>query len=131
MPEPLAVTLSRAVGQRIRQCRREHGWTQAQLGEMFEERSHGAISNIERGRTRLDLVDLHRLATIFGISASWLCFGDETAGTTLCQADLANMSREGRIALTELVQVAVKVLQNRPKATKTPEFARTEREDGS
>lgn len=55
----------RMVGQRIRQARTELGLVQADLGRMLSRpRSHAAISDIERGKTKLDLEELAELAQL-------------------------------------------------------------------
>ena len=55
----------RALGRRIREARENRGWTQQQLGQRFGT-SHAAISDIERGVTKVDLADLQRLAHLLG-----------------------------------------------------------------
>lgn len=53
------------VGQRIRQARQALGLMQADLGRMLSRpRSHAAISDIERGKTRLNLEELAEVAQI-------------------------------------------------------------------
>lgn len=53
------------VGRRIRQARAELGLVQADLGRMLSRpRSHAAISDIERGKTKLDLEELAELAQV-------------------------------------------------------------------
>lgn len=53
------------VGRRVRQARTELGLMQADLGRMLaRQRSHAAISDIERGKTKLDLEELAELARV-------------------------------------------------------------------
>jgi transcriptional regulator with XRE-family HTH domain len=59
-----------AVGRRIRQAREDLGLTQQQLGEQYGC-SHAAISDIERGVTKLGVSDLGRLAAVLGKEMSY------------------------------------------------------------
>lgn len=53
------------VGRRIRRARQELGLMQADLGRMLSRpRSHAAISDIERGKTRLNLEELAEVAQL-------------------------------------------------------------------
>jgi len=49
------------VGDRIRRAREEIGLSQEQLGR-FMDRSHAAISDMERGKTKLGISDLTKVA---------------------------------------------------------------------
>lgn len=55
----------RIIGRRIREAREDLGWTQQQLGKQYGC-SHAAISDIERGVTKLGVADIRRLAEILG-----------------------------------------------------------------
>lgn len=52
-----------ATGRRIREAREAKGWTQQQLGQRYGV-SHAAISDIERGVTKLGVAELQRLARL-------------------------------------------------------------------
>src|SRR5688572_5395992 len=53
------------VGSRIREAREELGLSQAELGRLLTRpRSYAAISDIERGKTRLDVEELEELAVL-------------------------------------------------------------------
>jgi transcriptional regulator with XRE-family HTH domain len=53
------------IGRRVRLARQEMGLLQADLGRMLEQpRSHAAISDIERGRRKLDMSELDALAKV-------------------------------------------------------------------
>ena len=55
------------VGRRIRQAREEKGLLQSDLGRLLSRpRSHAAVSDIERGKTRLDLEELSEIARLLG-----------------------------------------------------------------
>lgn len=63
----------KAFGERVRDARKAAGVTQAQLGRWLEKhRSYAAISDIERGKTRLDVDEIAEIATLLGISVSVL-----------------------------------------------------------
>ena len=53
------------VGRRIREARDALGLSQATLGQLLTPpRTHAAVSDIERGKTRLDVEDLSHLAVL-------------------------------------------------------------------
>lgn len=53
------------IGARIREVREKLGMTQADLGRLLTRtRTHAAISDIERGKTRLDIEELSEIAQI-------------------------------------------------------------------
>ena len=52
---------AKELGARIRRAREEIGLSQQQLGR-FVDRSHAAISDMERGKTKLGISDLTKLA---------------------------------------------------------------------
>lgn len=59
------MTTNEAVGRRIRQARVEMGWNQAELGRrLAPPRSHAAVSDIERGKTKLDIEELSAVAEV-------------------------------------------------------------------
>lgn len=53
------------VGRRVRQAREELGLSQGALGRLMSpSRTHAAVSDIERGKTHLDVEDLSALAAL-------------------------------------------------------------------
>jgi len=59
------VSIHLEVGRRIRQAREDCGLSQAELGQLLRRpRTHAAISDIERGKTRLDVEELTELAAV-------------------------------------------------------------------
>ncbi len=53
------------IGRRIRQARQDLGLMQADVGRMLSRpRSHAAVSDIERGKTRLNLEELAEMAQL-------------------------------------------------------------------
>lgn len=55
------------VGRRIRTAREECKLTQADLGRLLSpQRSYAAVSDIERGRTRVDIELLSQLSEVLG-----------------------------------------------------------------
>lgn len=66
------------VGRRIKAAREERGLSQGALGRLLAPpRSHAAVSDIERGKTRLDVEDIAQLATILGRDLSFF-YGDQS-----------------------------------------------------
>jgi len=60
------------IGERIRVARQRQGVTQGQLGaQMARPRSAAAVSDLERGNTKLSITDLQDIATITGQPVSW------------------------------------------------------------
>ena len=63
----------RELGERIRMIREMAGWTQADLGQrMQKKRSHAAVSDIERGKTGLDIEDITDVAVVLDVPISAL-----------------------------------------------------------
>lgn len=58
---------SAELGRKVREAREEAGLSQKALGEMLQPpRSHAAISDIERGETRVGATDISQIARILG-----------------------------------------------------------------
>ncbi len=56
---------SAEIGQRIRTAREEAGLSQEQLGRRLSPpKSHAAVSDIERGKTRVTVSELSRIAVV-------------------------------------------------------------------
>lgn len=66
--------MAETVGQRIRDLRKKHNWTQQQLADRINVSSQ-VISNWERGYTDPDHDDISRLAKTLNTSADYLLFG--------------------------------------------------------
>ncbi len=61
------------IGRRIKEARQELGLVQADLGQMLSRRrSHAAVSDIERGKTKLDLEELAEIAQLLQKPLSYL-----------------------------------------------------------
>lgn len=59
------------IGQRIREAREEAGLSQEDLGRQLSPRkSHAAISDVERGKTRITVSELANMAAVLGKSVS-------------------------------------------------------------
>lgn len=57
------------IGKRIRELRAKHNKSQEEVGTALDK-SHAAISDIERGKTNLTVTDLTAIAKFFGVSVS-------------------------------------------------------------
>jgi transcriptional regulator with XRE-family HTH domain len=67
------------VGRRIKEAREALGLSQAALGRLLmPPRTHAAVSDIERGKTRLDVEDLAQLAAILNRDLSYF-YGEPPA----------------------------------------------------
>lgn len=70
---------SEEIGRRIRRAREEIGITQGELGRRWGKgKSHAAISDIERGTTRVTASGLAELAKILGKTPAYF-YGEEQA----------------------------------------------------
>ena len=104
------------IGRRIRQARTEKALMQADLGRLLSKpRSHAAISDIERGRTKLNLDELAEIAELLDKPLSFLTEGatvaPPAAGETVYfrrdQADLTDGQRQATDnAVTAFMQLA-------------------------
>lgn len=56
---------------RIREVRKDHDYTQAQLGQLLHKSQQG-YSHIETGRAELKIEDLIRLCRFYELSADYL-----------------------------------------------------------
>lgn len=58
-------------GRRLRNLRKQHGWTQVQLAERLGlDRSY--LADVERGKRNISIVNLEIIARGFGLSLSRL-----------------------------------------------------------
>ena len=67
------------IGSRLRQVRRENGWTQTDLAERLQM-TKASVSNFETGATLPSLQTLITFAAETGVSLDWLLLGKEPAG---------------------------------------------------
>lgn len=71
------------VGRRIRRAREERRLSQTELGQLLSpKRSYAAVSDIERGRTKLDVEDLSMLAVILGKPLPYF-YGEEPTASVV------------------------------------------------
>ena len=59
-------------GSRVRQLRKEHSMSQRHLADLLEV-SQNAVSDIEKGKTRLSLDQAYCLRERFKVDLDWLC----------------------------------------------------------
>ena len=76
---------------RIREFRKQRGWSQAELGERIGT-SHVMVSELERGITQLTLGYMRRLAGAFGCSPGDLLLSEDN-GTSLSPREQAWLAR--------------------------------------
>ena len=70
--EYVGFPMRRAVGRRIRDARKSLSMTQSELGErLARQRSYAAVSDLERGKTGIDLDDLADIAAVLNRDLSW------------------------------------------------------------
>lgn len=73
------------LGERIASARKRAGISQAQLGVMFGNISHAAISDIERGRTNLGIEDISKIANLLNVSFEDLTLDYKTLSRSITQ----------------------------------------------
>jgi XRE family transcriptional regulator, regulator of sulfur utilization len=70
----VAKDIKRALGRKIREMRRAHGWSQEQMGEASD--LHWTyVGQVERGERNLTLGSIHAIAKAFKIKISELTQG--------------------------------------------------------
>jgi transcriptional regulator with XRE-family HTH domain len=74
-PSPASEPLNRALGERLRCLRLRRGMVRRDVAQFLGWRSQAAWGNVEAGRARLLVVDLTRVAGLFGTTASRLLRG--------------------------------------------------------
>jgi transcriptional regulator with XRE-family HTH domain len=86
---PAAVT----IGSRIRDVRREHGWTQQDLAESVGV-SRSAVAQWETDRAGQVRDNLSRIAEALGVSPEYLLIGREPQASTSDELALLRLYRE-------------------------------------
>jgi len=82
------------IGRRIRRAREEQGLLQADIGRrMTRSRSHAAISDIERGKTKLDVEELSEIARLLDKPLSFFLETRPVESTVYRRSD-PGMTRE-------------------------------------
>lgn len=72
----MATSYYSVIGRRLREAREAKGLTQAALGaELLPPRSHSAVSDIERGKTKLNVDELTVVAALLDTSLLSLVTG--------------------------------------------------------
>lgn len=87
------------VGRRVRRARAELGLLQADLGrKLSRKRSHAAISDIERGKTKLDLEELAELAQVLQKPLAYFTepTAEENTGTRVAYRRSDNVAADAR-----------------------------------
>ncbi len=60
------------VRQEMKRIRLDKGWSQARVGEaLVPPRSHAAVSDMERGVSRISAEDVARMAVLFEVPIGW------------------------------------------------------------
>ncbi len=69
------------IGAKIKQLRNQRGISQDELGKALDK-SHAAISDIERGKTDLAVSDLYSIAKFFDVSVTEFLENQQTPAVT-------------------------------------------------
>lgn len=93
------------IGRRIRELRGKKGMSQEKLGRVLD-RSHAAVSDIERGKTKLTVTDLSIIANYFGVSSNDIMREEPVKSPTFTQY------RDSKDMTPEELEKANKVAQD-------------------
>jgi transcriptional regulator with XRE-family HTH domain len=100
-----------AIGQRIKQARKAKGYTQEKLAEGLGV-SIVYVSQIENGKTKLNLEMLMRIAHLLDADAGFLLTGAASRAENAPPSDIASLLEgcppEKRKLLTEIIKVVNK-----------------------
>jgi transcriptional regulator with XRE-family HTH domain len=108
---------AKELGARIRRAREEIGLSQEQLGRLMD-RSHAAISDMERGKTKLGISDLSKLARFLQKDISY--FIGTTPSAVYRRGELTqteNSRKEVRSAIEDFRRYA-RLLSEKEESTK-------------
>lgn len=105
-----------SIGSRIREIRKEKGWTQAKLAEKSGVEPSN-ISHIERAATKLSLPTLINIANALGVTLDEIVYGNliKSAHISIKIIDdiLADCSDEELKSIAEVIKTAKSVLKNK------------------
>lgn len=109
------------IGRRVRAAREELRLSQTVLGERFG-RTHAAISDIERGKTKVGLADLARLADLLHKPLAYFTADEGVAMATFRRGDQELLpDEERRLARTleDFKEHARRIARERSAAPET------------
>lgn len=105
-----------SIGSRIREIRKENGWTQAKLAEKSGVEPSN-ISHIERAATKLSLPTLINIANALGVTLDEIVYGNLTKSAhisiKIIDNILADCSDEELKSIAEVIKTAKSVLKNK------------------
>ncbi len=82
------MTTRENIGRRIREAREERNLSQSELGQLLSrKRTHAAISELERGKVRLDVEELIEIAAILGKDISYFLASPEAPSVVYRRGD--------------------------------------------
>lgn len=91
------------IGQRIRRARKELGMSQTELGRLLSrQRTHAAISDLERGNVQVRFEELSELARILNKDLAYFTGDKFTLSVTYRRGD-SNLSQEQQIETDQAV----------------------------
>ena len=99
--------VNKAMGQRIKQLRRQKNMTQAELAQLLGYTTDSTICHIEKGDHDLTQSKIKKFAEVLGVSPTWLITGEDTS------ADRLNQMTEYFISMDESKQsVLLQIAKN-------------------
>lgn len=101
--------VNKAMGQRIRQLRRQKNMTQAELAEATGYSAESTICYIEKGNHDLTQSKIKKFAEVLGVSPMWLITGSDTSANTLEQITeyLLSMDEDKQLILLQIARCFV------------------------
>ena len=93
--------VNKAMGQRIKQLRRQKNMTQTELAEAVGYSAVSTVCHIEKGDHDLTQSKIKKFAEVLGVSPTWLITGEDTS------ADRLNQITEYFISMDESKQLVL------------------------
>lgn len=106
------------IGRRVREARESKGMSQGKLGElMSRKRTHAAISDVERGKTALQLAELHEVARILEKEPEYFLNSQPSAAINYLRHN-SSLSPEQRKATLDSVEAFKNLVRGKVKTEK-------------
>lgn len=93
----MTMTTREEIGRLIRQAREELGLSQTELGRMMSrQRTHAAVSDLERGNVRLDVEELAELSRLLQKDLQYFYEGGSARGVVYRRGDYGLLPEQQR-----------------------------------
>ena len=101
--------VNKAMGQRIKQLRRQKNMTQAELAELLGYTTDSTICHIEKGDHDLTQSKIKKFAEVLGVSPMWLITGNNASANMLDQITecFLSMDEDKQLILLQIARCFV------------------------